>query len=239
MTRAAKTRCGLVVPSVRLPVCPVCPSARLPRMFRWPDASIDTNASGVERPGRSRRIYSSATAKARSAAGAPDRPAREGTPTRLPAVRVTPGAPPERWPRASSRPRWPDDAKPIAKNLTNFPSECLTPARHARGAADRGTLRSEVKEEEAAGRRGTRAEKSPPSRRAPPQRAPQKPATSNPQPATSKRGKPVKPDKPTQSQSTRIPEDQVDFEILIVGNFALKSLALAATVTATCRATAL
>jgi len=35
-----------------------------------------------------------------------------------------------------------------------------------RGTARRGTLRSEVKEEEAAGRRGTRAEKSPPPSRA-------------------------------------------------------------------------
>ena len=49
-------------------------------------------------------------AKPRSAEGAADQPSREGTPTCWPDVRVKPGAPPVRWPRASSRPRWPDDA---------------------------------------------------------------------------------------------------------------------------------
>ena len=39
------------------------------------------------------------------------RRAREGTPASRPDVRVKPVAVPERWPRASSRPRWPDDAK--------------------------------------------------------------------------------------------------------------------------------
>ena len=47
---------------------------------------------------------------------APARRSREGAPTRWPDVRVKPGALPERWPRASARPRWPADAKTPLKN---------------------------------------------------------------------------------------------------------------------------
>ena len=101
----------------------------------------------------------------RNRAGVRPRPAREGAPAAWPDVRVKPGAPRRRWPRASTRPRWPVDAKtPQKKLLKHSPANVVCP--HAmRGTARRGTLRSEVKEEEAAGRRGTRAEKSsPPSR---------------------------------------------------------------------------
>ncbi len=60
--------------------------------------------------------------KPRSAAGAADRPSREGTPAPWSDVRVKPGALPERWPRASTRPRWPVDAPITLKNC-----ECLSP----------------------------------------------------------------------------------------------------------------
>ncbi len=48
------------------------------------------------------------------------RPSREGATAARPDLRVKPVAPPERWPRASSRPRWPDDAKTTFKNAKVF-----------------------------------------------------------------------------------------------------------------------
>ena len=50
------------------------------------------------------------------------RPSREGTPTTRPDVRVKPGAPPIGWPRASTRPRWPVDAKDNFQNCGCFSS---------------------------------------------------------------------------------------------------------------------
>ena len=44
-------------------------------------------------------------------------------------LRVKPGAPPERWPRASTRPRWPVDAKAPFKNCECFSQPADTPAR--------------------------------------------------------------------------------------------------------------
>src|SRR6516164_3492666 len=45
---------------------------------------------------------------------------REGTPAPRPIVRVKPGAPPTRRPRASTRPRWPVDAKHPSKTANVF-----------------------------------------------------------------------------------------------------------------------
>ena len=47
-------------------------------------------------------------------------PSREGTLACRSAIRVKAGEPTERWPRASSRPRWPDDAKNPHKNGDGF-----------------------------------------------------------------------------------------------------------------------
>ena len=65
---------------------------------------------------------SDALTQPRGAAGAADRPSREGALAAWPEVRVRPAALPKRWPRASTRPRWPVDAKTILKN-----GECFSP----------------------------------------------------------------------------------------------------------------
>jgi hypothetical protein len=78
--------------------------------------------------------------KPRSAAGAADRPSREGTPTAWPDVRVKPGPLPERWPRASTRPRWPVDAP-----ITLKKSECLSsPAQVLARRGGRGLVSQAV-----------------------------------------------------------------------------------------------
>src|SRR5438552_4842862 len=64
--------------------------------------------------------------------GAAHRRSREGAQAPWPVVRVRPGAPPRRWPRASTRPRRAVDAKVSPKVLRTFPSECRLQARHAR-----------------------------------------------------------------------------------------------------------
>jgi len=48
------------------------------------------------------------------------RRSREGALASWPDVRVKPGAPPMRWPRASTRPRWPVDAKTPFKEMRMF-----------------------------------------------------------------------------------------------------------------------
>ena len=97
--------------------------------------------------------------KPRSAEGDADQPSREGTPTRWPNVRVKPGTPPERWPRASSRPRWPDDAKTPFKTF----GRGICPNRQAASSEGGcGTLTGEVKEGICPqGKGGTRARQSP------------------------------------------------------------------------------
>jgi hypothetical protein len=79
--------------------------------------------------------------KPRSAAGAADRPSREGTPTAWPDVRVKPVAPPERWPRASTRPRWPVDAPITLKKANVF----LHPPRCWRGEVGGGLFRRRLR----------------------------------------------------------------------------------------------
>ena len=89
-------------------------------------------------------------AKPRSAAGAADRRSREGATAPRSDVRVKPGAPPERWPRASSRPRWPDDAKTPFKNYNAefVPTARPTPARTVGDSSWRGQGRNGPKGQE-------------------------------------------------------------------------------------------
>ena len=62
------------------------------------------------------------------------RRSREGTLTAWPVVRVKPGSPPKRWPRASSRARCPDDAKTTYKNGCGFsPPAKQPPAKDGGG----------------------------------------------------------------------------------------------------------
>ena len=67
---------------------------------------------------------------------------REGALTRWPAIRVKPGTPPKRWPRASARPRWPVDAKAPSKKSANVFLQRLTrwpglpPARRSHARSD-------------------------------------------------------------------------------------------------------
>ena len=79
--------------------------------------------------------------KPRGAEGAADRPSREGAPTPRSVVRGRPGAPPTGWPRASSRPRWPDDAKITLKIADVF----LHPPRCWRGEVGGGLFRRRLR----------------------------------------------------------------------------------------------
>ena len=79
----------------------------------------------------------------RSAEGAAAQPSREGTPAPWPDVRVKPGALSERWPRASSRPRWPDDAPILIKNTE---AAFVPTSNQAASEGGWGTLSGEVKE---------------------------------------------------------------------------------------------
>jgi len=61
------------------------------------------------------------------------RPSREGAPALRPAIRVKPVALPRRWPRASTRPRWPVDAKSLSKKLSRLqPANVERQPCHAR-----------------------------------------------------------------------------------------------------------
>ena len=112
----------------------------------------------------------------RSAEGAADRPSREGAPAPRHEVRVKPGGACRRWPRASSRPRWPDDAKTNLK----IRGACICPKPcHATSEGWWGTLPGEVKEGIGPqGQGGTRARKSPPP--SPAQTRPARKTTHNP-----------------------------------------------------------
>ena len=73
--------------------------------------------------------------------GVAPRRTREGASTAWPDVRVKPVAPPARWPRASTRPRWPVDAPITPKTANVF----LHPPRCLRGRVGRGLFRRRLR----------------------------------------------------------------------------------------------
>ncbi len=83
----------------------------------------------------------------------------EGTPAHRPKVRVKPVAPPERWPRASSRPRWPDDASTKYKNCRFNLSQ--PPSRHQRRTVGESSWRGQGRNSPEGRRGDTSQEDSP------------------------------------------------------------------------------
>ena len=109
-------------------------------------------------PARTISLSRSAQVEPRDAEGVAPRRSREGTPTCWPDVRVKPGAPGQGWPRASSRPRWPDDAKTPLKNTKPVFVPTAKPSP-AKGGVGLFLARSRKEWPEGPG--GTRARKSP------------------------------------------------------------------------------
>jgi len=80
-----------------------------------------TAALSASAPSRDERRTTPQASRANAAPKAlRKRPSREVASTSRSEVRVRPGAPPGRWPRASTRPRWPVDAKAKSKNQRMF-----------------------------------------------------------------------------------------------------------------------
>ena len=101
--------------------------SRLPGAGSWRCAFGCVVAKAAPTPRSPGGRFLAARSSQRSAEGAAHRPSREGTPAPRSVFRVKPGAPSRRWPRASTRPRWPVDAKPPFKTTTR-----ICPNRQAR-----------------------------------------------------------------------------------------------------------